>query len=520
MPHMGYGVFIHRSDSIYEDSPAEHVRARGGVCGSSRPRMIARFAAIILACLASAGIAAAQTPVSPKPDVSARNPHADPLRGGWYPWDPYQYRDYRRGVSVLTGFDVEIERALERILGVGILLPETAWNAHLEALAAGSADIAAGATKSEARSAFAYFSKPYRSDSDVLILPKGAARRYAFSTIDEMLETFAKQRFRLGVVGGFVYADSRVNAFIADPAYKDLIAPAGSDTQNLQNLLVGVTDGFLADRIAAATTAWHLHLGARIEEHGLRFSTDIHLCSAAQPRHRRCWRVSTQPSTVAAQRGISANRRFLRSAGADQPDPRQRVVSRSRLHRHHRVRSLRRRARLCGTILIVRSPDPRQPSRAWWWRRARSAVAARPAGNRTQSRGTADRVRHRAGRDGRHQGCVARSCASAGQIPAIARSSWLPIDRGIRCRRACRLHGCRRRGRARHVGQAPLAVGSDRRRPHRLVRRPDAGPAPPRPRGRQPAGRALSRDRRRLGAGLCHFPGMGGRAIATGRNQT
>jgi hypothetical protein len=43
---------------------------------------------------------------------------------------------------------VEIERALERILGVEILLPETAWNAHLEALAAGTADIAAGATRS------------------------------------------------------------------------------------------------------------------------------------------------------------------------------------------------------------------------------------------------------------------------------------------------------------------------------------------------------------------------------------
>jgi hypothetical protein len=87
--------------------------------------MIARFAAVILARLAAAGIAAAQTPVSPKPDASARNPHADPLRGGWYPWDPYQYGDYRRGVPVLTRFDVEIERALERILGVEILLPET-----------------------------------------------------------------------------------------------------------------------------------------------------------------------------------------------------------------------------------------------------------------------------------------------------------------------------------------------------------------------------------------------------------
>jgi polar amino acid transport system substrate-binding protein len=140
--------------------------------------------------------------MSSKPDLPARNTRADPLRGGWYPWDPYQYRDYRHGVPVLTGFDVEIERALERILGVEILLPETAWNAQLEALAAGTADIAAGATRSEARSAFAYFSKPYRSEADVLILPKGAAGRYAFSTIDEMLETFAKQKFRLGVVAG------------------------------------------------------------------------------------------------------------------------------------------------------------------------------------------------------------------------------------------------------------------------------------------------------------------------------
>ena len=90
------------------------VRKRVSVCGNLRPRMIARFAAVILACLSSASIAAAQAHVSSKPDLPARNTHADPLRGGWYPWDPYQYRDYRRGVPVLTGFDVEIERALER----------------------------------------------------------------------------------------------------------------------------------------------------------------------------------------------------------------------------------------------------------------------------------------------------------------------------------------------------------------------------------------------------------------------
>src|SRR5262245_10521042 len=235
-----------------------------------------RLVVVTLAWLSLVGIAAAQTLVAPKPDVAVRLSDSGQLRGGWYPWDPYQYRDYKRGVPVLTGFDVEIERALARIMGVEILLPEIAWEDQLAALAAGTADIAAGATASEERSRYAYFSKPYRTETDVLILPRGASGRYPFRTIEEMLDTFAKQKFRLGVVAGFIYADPRVNAFIADPAHRDQILPVGNDTQNLRNLLDGVIDGFLADRITAATTAWRRDEGSRIEEHPLRFSTDIH----------------------------------------------------------------------------------------------------------------------------------------------------------------------------------------------------------------------------------------------------
>ena len=234
------------------------------------------MAAFALAWLLPVSIAAAQTPVPPKPDLPARTANTQQLRGGWYPWDPYQYRDYKRGVPILTGFDVEIERALARIMSVEILLPEIAWEDHLAALAAGMGDIAAGATFSEARSRYAYFSKPYRTETDVLILPRGAGGRYPFRTVEQMLDTFAKQKFRLGVVAGFIYADERVNAFIADPAHSDQILSVATDAQNLQNLLAGIIDGFLADRIAAATVAWRREEGARIEEHPLRFSADIH----------------------------------------------------------------------------------------------------------------------------------------------------------------------------------------------------------------------------------------------------
>lgn len=241
---------------------------------ATSPKRFGRFAAIALLWLLPIGVALARGLGPVAPNAGTRNAHE--LRGGWYPWDPYQYRDYRRGEPFLTGFDVEIERALARRLSVDIALPEISWEEHLRRLAEGSADIAAGATETESRRAFVLFSKPYRRETDVLVLRKGEAREYPFRTVDEMLATFTRQRFRLGVVAGFVYADERVNRFVADPQNKDFVVATGSNADNLANLGAGVIDGYLADRIASATTAWRQHRGAEVEEHPLQFSTDIH----------------------------------------------------------------------------------------------------------------------------------------------------------------------------------------------------------------------------------------------------
>jgi polar amino acid transport system substrate-binding protein len=239
------------------------------------------LAHLLLLMIASAltcviGSAAAQTVDVNKPDLHAQRPDPDRLRGGWYLWDPYQYRNYRREVPILTGFDVKIERALESLIGVEILLPEIPWQDQLTGIADGTMDIAGGAIYSDARNAYAYFSKPYRTETDVLILRKGASTRYPFQTVEGMLDTFAKQKFRLGVIAGYIYADQRISSFIADPANKDQIFPVAGDSQNLRNLLAGLIDGFLADRIAASTTAWRRHEGSLIEEHPVRFTADIH----------------------------------------------------------------------------------------------------------------------------------------------------------------------------------------------------------------------------------------------------
>jgi polar amino acid transport system substrate-binding protein len=264
-----------------QQGEAEHRKLR-------RPAKL--LALIVLPSLWFVSVALAQDAAPAKPDAAARLAQNNRLRGGWYPWDPYQYQDYKLGVPILTGFDVEIERALARILGVEIDLPQRAWEQHLAALADGTADIAAGATANEARERFAYFSKPYRTETDVLILPRGTSGRYPFQTVEQMLDTFTRQKFRLGVVAGFVYADPRIDAFIADPAHKDQIFPVENEVRNLRNLLAGVIDGFIADRIAATTAAWRRNEGPRIEEHPLRFSADIHFMLS---------RVTQTPQTLA-----------------------------------------------------------------------------------------------------------------------------------------------------------------------------------------------------------------------------
>lgn len=212
------------------------------------------------------------------------------LRGGWYPWDPYQYRQNLHGNEILTGFDIEIERAVARVLGIELLLPEISWDSHLASLAAGTRDIAAGATYSSQRDQYAYFSKPYRRETDVLIVLRGTSSKYAFETVDQMLDFFRKQSFRLGVVSGFAYADPRVNAYIADPINAAVVFKEDNDLTNLENLLHGRIDGFLADQISAATVAWRQQKSGLIEEHPVRFSTNIHFMLS---------RISTTPTTLA-----------------------------------------------------------------------------------------------------------------------------------------------------------------------------------------------------------------------------
>ena len=197
------------------------------------------------------------------------------LRGGWYLWDPYQYSETGDTTGRLTGLDVEITRAVAHEAGFAVQYEYRPWRQHIAQLRSGDADIAAGATWTPERARTMHFSRPYREETNVLYLPRGMAGQYRFDDVAGMLETLGATSFRLGVIPGYAYADPALNAYVADPANTGRIVFADNDYENFRNLVEGRIDGFVADRLVAATSAWRGGWRDRVEEHPLRIATDI-----------------------------------------------------------------------------------------------------------------------------------------------------------------------------------------------------------------------------------------------------
>ena len=137
---------------------------------------------------------------------------------------------------------------------------------HQDDIREGTRDIAAGTYMTKARSEFAWFSEPYRTETDVLYLRAGEAGRLPARDLEGLLRQLSTRRFRLGVVDGYHYGDT-VMAWMEAPGNVRLVHRAGNDYENLVGVIEGRLDGFLADRLSGATMAWRKDLQSRIEEH-------------------------------------------------------------------------------------------------------------------------------------------------------------------------------------------------------------------------------------------------------------
>src|SRR5438034_6146341 len=122
------------------------------------------------------------------------------LRGGWYWWDTYQYMVVKDDYKRLTGLDVRLIKEIFGRMGYEVTYDEVSWAQHLRDIQSGKRDIASAAYKTAEREQYAYFSNPFRKETNVLYVRRGEARLYPAEDLETLLRRFKGDSFPLGVI--------------------------------------------------------------------------------------------------------------------------------------------------------------------------------------------------------------------------------------------------------------------------------------------------------------------------------
>lgn len=199
---------------------------------------------------------------------------------GWFDLDPY-YTIIKSegGLERLTGLDAELVKAIAKAAGYRANYSFIQWGDQIQNLKTGDQDFAAAATFTEERSKFVYFSEPYRREENSFYTRKGGGAKFSFNSGDMkgFVESLKKNKAKIALLDGMVFASPEINKFVADPANKQYLKPTKNVYESIDLLLKGAVDGFLDDRVVSSTAIWRTKNSDKIEEVYLGIGVPIHL---------------------------------------------------------------------------------------------------------------------------------------------------------------------------------------------------------------------------------------------------
>lgn len=167
------------------------------------------------------------------------------LTMGWDPWEPYQYRAPKGKVS---GLDVDMVNLAAEQAGCEISFRQEDFADLLGTIQDGEVDIVAGATRTEERSNYARFSRPYRQETFSLFVRRADAEAVGNPSLKDLLD----DGLRIGITEGFLYGEE-AEALIADEDYADQFKTARVGELNMFRLIEGDIDALLEDPFVAAS---------------------------------------------------------------------------------------------------------------------------------------------------------------------------------------------------------------------------------------------------------------------------
>lgn len=163
------------------------------------------------------------------------------LRVGWEPYAPYTFADDEGAV---VGADIELIKAIADEVGCSVDLVELPWARILKEVENGTLDVSTSTSRTPERSAWAWFSLPYRETEIAIYVRRGEAERFDLDSLADVPE----QQLRLGVIVDYYYGDE-LAALASDPDYAAWIDGAPDYETNILKLINGRIDGFLVEDV-------------------------------------------------------------------------------------------------------------------------------------------------------------------------------------------------------------------------------------------------------------------------------
>ncbi|MFT6988732.1 MAG: polar amino acid transport system substrate-binding protein [Paraglaciecola sp.] len=184
---------------------------------------------------------------------------------GFDAWEPYQYADVGDRVA---GLDIELVAAVVKGMGCQLTYQQGTWVELLMALKQGEVDILLGASKTEARKQFAFFSDAYRMEEFSLYIRNNDDVRAGYKTVAEFIQNGS----RIGIVEDYVYGTD-ISALLDGSDTSKYFVNAIMGELNVARLLDEDIDGYLEDSFVGTSLLRRKALSNFIVAHGITIQT-------------------------------------------------------------------------------------------------------------------------------------------------------------------------------------------------------------------------------------------------------
>ena len=205
------------------------------------------------------------------------------LSMGWETWEPYQVPSE---VGDPGGLDIELIQAIAREMACELVLVNMPWSRLLEEVRRGGIDMAPGASFSQDRNQWAYFSDAYRNETARMFVLSWKVDQYRLASLGDIVA----MDFQLGVTEGWYHGEEFANLLRSNRAFQARVQSVRKDELNYEKLLRGRIDGFIGDEFSTLHTLRKQDVFNRVAVHPL----DIHQSEIYVMFSRR----STSPAIV------------------------------------------------------------------------------------------------------------------------------------------------------------------------------------------------------------------------------